>query len=158
MSLADRKMHTGRLVPVIVAAPLVAAALFMAAVALSGATGAGPFRPDPPRNLSEALALSDAATAVWMFRSGADPVAAHEVRPGMIASELDRHVRPLAAAAYTSDDYMVRLAQRYGATLPPAEAHDAACWLAGKGREGVAQMISPPDWTPAVCGTGVEPR
>lgn len=149
-------MTAGRLVPVVVAAPLVAAALFMAALALGGVTGAGPFRPDPPRNLSEALALSDAATAAWMFRSGADPVAVYEVRPGMLASELDRRVRPLAAAALTSDDYMVRLAQRYGATLPPAEAHDVACWLAGKGREAVAQLISPPDWTSVSCGGSVQ--
>ena len=118
----------------------------------------GPFRPDPPRNVAEALALSDSATAVRMFRDGADPAAMYDIRPGMLASDVGTRVRPLSAAAYTSDDDMVRLAQRFGATLLPAEAREVACFLAGKGRTSVSHMISPPDWTPDACGEAVQQR
>ncbi len=135
----------------LVAAPMAASLLAMSIVSASGLLGVPPFAPNPPRNVAEALAVSDAATAVRMFRAGADPSAVYEVRPGMIASELDQHVRPLAAAAFTSDDALVQLAKRFGATLPPAEARDAACWLAHKGREPIAILIAPAGWSASTC-------
>lgn len=138
-------------VPLVIVAPLVAAVGFVAAVTLGGAAGMGPFRPDPPRNVAEALALSDSATAVRMFRDGADPAAMYDIRPGMLASDAGTRVRPLSAAAYTSDDDMVRLAQRFGATLPPDDARPVACWLFMKGREKVARMVAPQDWAADGC-------
>ena len=126
------------LVPLVVGAPLLAAMGFVLAVTLSGGTGIGPFRADPPRNPSEALILGDPATAIWMFRTGADPAAVYDVRLEMLASGMDEHVRPLLAAAYTGDDGIVSVALREGATLPPDEARAAACWLAGRGLETIS--------------------
>ena len=142
-----------------VAAPIVAAALLMVALSASGALSVGPFAPDPPRNVAEAIALSDAATAAWMLATGADPNGIYDVRPGLLASELDRRLRPLADAAYTSDDLVVRVAQRYGARLPPDEARAVACWMTFKGKGDIARMVAPVDWTPESCGpAAVEQR
>ena len=144
--------------PAVIGAPLLAAVGFMAAVSLSGATGIGPFKADLPRNPSEALILSDLATAVWMFRTGADPTAVYDVRLTLLASGMDEHVRPLVAAAYAGDDVAVGVALREGATLPPEEARSVACWLAARGREHVSRMLMPPEWTPGACQTGGEAR
>ncbi len=143
-----------RLVPVAVGAPLLAAAGFMAALSLSAATGAGPFTPDPPRNPSEALILSDPASAVWMFRTGADPAARYDVRLELLASGMDEHVRPLLAAAYTGNDEIVEVALREGASLPPDEARAAACWLVGRSLEVISRMLAPPEWSPEMCHPG----
>jgi hypothetical protein len=142
----------------LVAIPLFVSAIFMVAVSLSGVLAVGPFRPDPPRNLAEALALSDSATASLMIRTGADLVAVYEVRPGIGPSEMDRHVRPLAAAAFTLDDSMVTLAKMWGGALPPAEAATVACWLSFKGRESISRMIAPPSWKSSDCGKWSENR
>ena len=147
-----------RPVALVIAAPLVAAVGFMAAVSLSGATGIGPFKPDPPRNPSEALILSDAATAVRMFRTGADPTAVYDVRLTLLSRGMDEHIRPLVAAAYARDDVVVGVALREGATLPPEEARVTACWLASRGRENVSRMLMPPEWMPGACQTGGEAR
>lgn len=135
----------------VVAAPLGGALVLVALLAASGAAGVGPFAPDPPRNVAEALALGDAASAVRMFRAGADPLALYEIRPRMLAREVGRRVRPLAAAGYTSDDMMVRIAQQAGARLPPDEARTVACWLRAKGRDTVAKMLAPEAWSPEAC-------
>ncbi|MGE0391948.1 MAG: hypothetical protein AB7I25_01630 [Vicinamibacterales bacterium] len=151
MSIAPRTiLHT------VVAAPIAAAAGLMVLISAGGALPSGPFAADPPRNLAEAIALSDAATATWLLRSGSDPNAFYEVRPGLLESEVGVHVRPLAAAAYTSDDVMVRVAQRYGARLTPEEARAVACRMADKGREEIARMVAPSDWTAESCGSAEE--
>ncbi len=142
----------------LVAAPLVAAVALAAAMGLSGAAGAGPFRPDPPRNVSEALVISDAASAVWMFRTGADPAAVYTVRPELISSALNNRVRPLAAAVYTGNDFIVAVALREGATLPPDEAGPLACQLESWDRETVARMVAPPGWTADSCRPAAEER
>ena len=139
------------LVPLVVGAPLVAAVVFMAAVSLGGATGIGPFKTDPPRNVAEALVLSDAGTAVWMLRTGADAAAIYDVRLEMLSSGIDEHIRPLVAAAYSGDEVIVGVALREGATLPPDEAHALACWLTSRSREGVAGLVAPPGWNPEMC-------
>ena len=140
-----------RRVALVIAAPLVAAVGFMAAVSVSGATGLGPFKADLPRNPSEALVLSDAATAVRMLRAGADAAAVYDVRLEMLSSGMDEHIRPLVAAAYSGDEVIVGVALREGATLPPDEAHAVACWLTSRSRESVAGLVAPPDWTPELC-------
>ncbi len=144
------------LVPLAIGAPLLAAVAFMAVVTLSAATGVGPFKPDPPRNPSEALILSDPASAVWMFRTGADPAAIYEVRLELLASGMEAHLRPLVAAAYTGDEDMVGLALREGASLPPDEARTAACRLSGRGLETISRMLAPPAWSPEACQAGDE--
>ena len=136
---------------VLVTAPPLMAVLLMAVISTGGALSVGPLAPDPPRNLAEAIALSDAATAAWLLQTGADPNAVYRIRPGLLSGDVDMQVRPLAAAAYTADDVMVRVAQRYGARLPEDEARAAACWLAGKGREGIGLMVAPPGWTRDAC-------
>ncbi len=150
-------MSSRTVLPALVAAPLVAATGLLLVLSVGGATPAGPFAPDPPRNLAEAIALSDAATASRLFRAGADPNAVYEIRPRLIESEVGLRVRPLAAAAYTSDDLMVRIAQRYGARLPPDEARTVACWMTGKGRGEIGRMVAPPDWTAGDCSPGAKP-
>ncbi len=142
----------------LVAAPLVAALALAATMGLGGAAGVGPFQPDPPRNVSEALAVSDVATAVWMFRTGADPAAVYTVRPELISSGLDTQVRPLAAAVYTGNDFIVAIALREGATLPPDEAGPLACRLESRDRETVARMVAPPGWTAGSCRPAAEER
>lgn len=146
------------LVPLMVGAPLLAAVAFMAVLTLSAATRVAPFKPDPPRNPSEALILSDPASAVWMFRTGADPAAIYEVRLKMLSSGMEAHIRPLVAAAYTGDDDMVELALREGASLPPDEARTAACWLSERGLETISRMVAPPGWSPGSCGPAAEER
>ncbi len=137
----------------LVAAPLVAAAALMVVISVGGALPAGSLAPDPPRNLGEAIALSDAATAVWLLETGADPNAIYQVRPGMLPEEVGLSVRPLAAAVYTSDDVVVRVARRYGAELSRDEAHAAACFMAGRGREAIGRLVAPADWTAESCGS-----
>lgn len=134
-----------------VVAPLLAGVSLMVVITVGGAVPGGPFAPDPPRNLAEAMALSDAATARRLLESGADPNAMYDIRPGMLASEVGLRHRPLAAAVYTSDDLMVGLAQRYGAQLPPDEARAVACWMAARGREAIGRMVAPSDWTAVTC-------
>jgi hypothetical protein len=146
------RLSPDTVIPGLVAGPLTAAVGLMVAISASGALGAGPFAPDPPRNLAEAIALSDAATAVWMLAAGADPNAVYEVRAGLLAGEVGRYVRPLAAAAYTSDDVVVRVAQRHGARLPPDEARAVACWMTFKGKGDIARMVAPSGWTAETCG------
>lgn len=137
----------------LVAAPLAGAVVLMVVISAGGALPAGPLASDPPRNLGEAIALSDAATATWLLRAGADSNAAYEIRPGLLASEAGLSVKPLAAAVYTSDDVMVRIAKRYGAQLSPEEVHTVACGMAGKGRVAIARMVAPAEWMPESCGT-----
>ena len=144
-------MTRQRPVTLVIAAPLVAAVGFMAAVSVSGAIGAGPFKADLPRNPSEALILSDVATAVRMFRAGADAAAVYDVRLKMLSSGMDEHIRPLVAAAYSGDDVIVGVALREGATLPPEEARAVACWVAGRGLETISGMLAPPEWSPGSC-------
>jgi hypothetical protein len=138
----------------VVMAPLAAALLLMVVLSASGALAVGPFAPDQPRNLGEAIVLSDSGTAVWLLANGADPNAVYEIRPGLLSSDLDRHVHPLAAAAYTLDDQMVRVTQRFGARLAPDEARTVACWMTFKNREAVARMVAPPGWTAESCASG----
>jgi len=139
-----------------VAVPLAAGLGVVLLMSLGGFFRVPGLAPDRPRNVAEALALSDSATAVRMFRMGADPSAMYEVRPRMLASEVGRHARPLAAAAYTSDDHVVRTALQHKAALPPDEARAVACWLAIKEREPIALMIAPPGWSAASCGPAEE--
>lgn len=145
------------LVPLVVGAPLLAAVGFMAVVSLSATTGVGPFKPDPPKNPSEALVRSDMASAIWMFRTGADPAALYDVRLKMLDSGMDERIRPLVAAAYSKDHVVVGVALREGATLPPEEARTVACWLEERGLETIAGMLAPQGWSPGSCqSTGDE--
>jgi len=150
------RISPGTVLQTFVAAPIVAATALMVVISVGGVLPSGPFAADPPRNLGEAIARSDAATTVWLLRNGADPNAIYEIRPGLLESEVGLHVRPLAAAAYTSDDVMVRVVQRHGARLTPEEAHAVACWMMGKNREGIGRMVAPSDWTAESCGSAEE--
>lgn len=147
-----------RVVPIVVGLPLAAALAVTVAMSAGGALRVRGFAPNYPRNLAEALALSDAATAVRLLRGGADANAIYDVRPGMLNSELDLRVRPLAAAAYTLDDAMVQLAQQHGARLPPEDARSVACWVARSRREEVVRLVAPPGWTEEACGLAGERR
>lgn len=135
----------------LVTAPPLMAVILTAVISAGGALSVGPLAPDPPRNLAEAVALSDAATAAWLLQTGADPNAVYQIRPGLLDGELPLRLRPLAAAAYTADDAVVRVAQRYGARLPEDEARTVACWLAGRERAGIGLMVAPPGWTAETC-------
>ena len=139
------------LVPLMVGAPILVAGAFMAVLTLSAATGVGPFKADPPRNPSEALILRDPASAVWMFRTGADSAGIYEVRLKLLSSGMEAQLRPLVAAAYTGDEDIVELALRQGASLPPDEARAAACRLSGRGLETISRKLAPPGWSPGSC-------
>lgn len=154
-SQPDRR---ARVVPVVVGLPLAAALAVTVAMSAGGVLRVRGFAPNYPRNLAEALALSDAATAVRMLKGGADANAVYDVRPGMLNSEVDPQVRPLAAAAYTLDDAMVQLAQQHGARLPPEDARSVACWVARFRREEVVRLVAPPGWTEEACGLAGERR
>ena len=135
----------------LVAAPLLAALGVAAAMSIGGALPFGPLAPDSRRNLAEAIMLSDAATAAWLLEMGADPNALYDLRPDLVDPEVGPRVRPLAAAVYTSDDVVIRVAQRYGARLSPEEAHAVACRMAGKGREAIGRLVAPAGWTADSC-------
>lgn len=157
-SVTSQPDRRARVVPIVIGLPLAAALAVTVAMSAGGALRGRGFAPNYPRNLAEALALLDAATAVRLLRGGADANAIYDIRPGMLNSELGLQVRPLAAAAYTLDDVIVQLALQYGARLPPDDARSVACWVARSGRETVVRLVAPPGWTEEACGLAGELR
>ena len=96
-----------------VAAPVAAATMLLAAVALAEAGGWSLLSIGAPRNVAEAAGMANASELLRRIGQGEDPGRVHDVRPEIISSSFTR-VSALEAAVGTRRVELVRLLNKRG--------------------------------------------
>lgn len=127
------------------------------AIALAGAAlGRSPIWPDQDLTLSEAVVTRAEADLVRLLRTGADPNAPYDVRPGLLESRAVR-VTPIEAAVRSHDAEMLERLLRHGASIDAAAWNRLRCLAVAD--EGLAELLERHRPAAAVrrCNDGAPP-
>jgi hypothetical protein len=122
--------------------PILAATVFLAAIALAEARGYAPLSKPGFRNSAEAAAAGDAATLVRFLRLGENPTRVQQVRPELISGAVVR-VTTLEAAMWSRRLEMIELLDAEGAFVDPDQRRELACLASDLDLPEVAAYLAP---------------
>lgn len=136
------------------AAPLAAAAAFLAALAISERAGRPFAAIEPPRNGAEAAALGNAAALVRFLEAGEDLLRVYPIRPEAVSSSVP-FATTLEAAVLSRRPEMLMVLEHSGALRDPKVRASLACLAADLGLADMIALLAPPATRDCVPGAAV---
>lgn len=129
-----------KLVPILIAAPAVIAAIGLTVTAVSSAS-----RKDVPTSLSDAIVEGDVERAYAFIRSGQDPNAVLDFRHLELTADRPVSVSPLLLATATHRDNIVGMLLSFGARLDLPQNRLAICLAKQSGDDNILSILAKGD-------------